>query len=258
MGYELNFKFKEEITKGEYAEEIKEKKVKVGDPWEEVPLEQVAGKIMAQLARRNILIVDVEIYELKKSKLSYKEADDGIVIKNKKFKFDDGAAVVPVVMDEASALEAAIGSLDDEAMRAKLLKMLKPSNGSPGTALALPKNTNPGINLAGPLKYETFDPNPQELSGIQAALTPGKRYAILREESKGQGVFTRVYYFLKDDKNRDVKVPAECFVATTNTMLRFENEVNDPLTSSGRDPGIRLSYGSEANDDVPDLRRRVR
>lgn len=251
MGYEIKYSFKEEITKGEYSEEIKEKKVKVGDAWEEVPLDQVAGKIMAQLARRNILIVDVEIYELKKSKLSYKETDDGIVIKNKKFRFDDGPAVVATTTKEDS-IEDMLNNLDDEGMKAKLLKLLKPVA---GTALALPKSTNPAVNLAGPIKYETFDPNLHELGSIQASLTPGKRYPILREESKGQGVFTRVFYYLKDDKNKDVKVPAECFVATMNTNLRYENEVNDPYTTSGRDPGIRLSYGSEVADDVPDLRR---
>ena len=86
MGYELVFYFHKEISKGEYnKEEVKKKSVKVGSPYEEVPLETVAGKIIAQLARRNILVVDVDIFELTKKKLSYKETSDGILIKNKKF-----------------------------------------------------------------------------------------------------------------------------------------------------------------------------
>ena len=54
MGYEIKYFYKEETeVKGQYSEEIKEKKVKIGDPWEEVPLEVVAGKINRKSTRLN-------------------------------------------------------------------------------------------------------------------------------------------------------------------------------------------------------------
>src|SRR5690606_33375022 len=94
LGFEITLKFHEEISKGEYnKDELKTKTTKVGGPLEDVPIEVLAGKVIAQLARRNILVVDVEIYEITKKKISFKETSDGILIKNKKFRFDDGALI---------------------------------------------------------------------------------------------------------------------------------------------------------------------
>ncbi|NDD55035.1 hypothetical protein EBZ39_14430, partial [bacterium] len=64
MGYEILYRYKEALEKpGAYGEEVKTKSVKVGKVTDEIGLDVVAGKVMSQLARRNILIVDVEIYE---------------------------------------------------------------------------------------------------------------------------------------------------------------------------------------------------
>ena len=97
MGYEVIFHYKEEEKSPQngdrsYSEEEKIKKIKVGNLEDDTPIEAVAGKIFAQLARRNILVIDVEIYEFTKKKLNYKETDDGFLIKNKKFRFDDGVS----------------------------------------------------------------------------------------------------------------------------------------------------------------------
>jgi len=48
---------------------------------------------MAQFARRNILVQDVKIFEYVRKEVAFKEEEDGIRIKNKRFRFDDGAAV---------------------------------------------------------------------------------------------------------------------------------------------------------------------
>ena len=90
MGYELIFHYKEAESPGVYKDEIKNKSYKIGKVTEDVGLDVLAGKILAQLARRSILIVDVEIYEYAKKKLNYRETNDGIVLKNKKFSFDSG------------------------------------------------------------------------------------------------------------------------------------------------------------------------
>ena len=112
MGYEVKYFYKEETeVKGQYSDEIKEKKVKIGDPWEEVPLEVVAGKVMAQLAKRNIFVTDVEIYRLAKEKISYRNTEDGIVIKNKKFRYDDGPAAVADEFDQPVAAAATTPSI---------------------------------------------------------------------------------------------------------------------------------------------------
>ena len=63
MGYEVVFSYKEATgNPGEYSDEVKKKTAKIGKTTEEISLDALAGKVMSQLARRNILIVDVEIY----------------------------------------------------------------------------------------------------------------------------------------------------------------------------------------------------
>ena len=88
MGFECIYYFHKKVD-GDYDRENKETfKKKVGDPFDDVPLEKLAASIMAQMARRDIWIVDVEIFELTKKQISFKESKGGIVIKNKKFSFD--------------------------------------------------------------------------------------------------------------------------------------------------------------------------
>ena len=89
MGYEINYKYHPRLEEGVgYDHEVEEvKKVKVGKPFDDTPLEKRAAAITAQLARRDIWVVDVEVYELVKKQISFKESKDGkgIVLKNKRF-----------------------------------------------------------------------------------------------------------------------------------------------------------------------------
>lgn len=106
--YEITFHYYEEIRRGEYnRDESKSRTIKVGTPEEDTPLETAASKIISQMARRNILVHDVEIYEFTKKKLSFKETPDGISIKNKKFKFDDGPTGA---FDDIQVIESGIPS----------------------------------------------------------------------------------------------------------------------------------------------------
>ena len=86
--FEITYKFKKQISPGVYEEEIESKTVKVGQAYEDTPLEAAAGKIIAQLARRNILVVEVEAYEYRKKQINVKLVDDGVVIKNKRYIFN--------------------------------------------------------------------------------------------------------------------------------------------------------------------------
>ena len=91
MGYEVVYFFHPRDEEGNYQKnETKELKKKVGDAFEDVPLEKLASVVMSQLARRDIWVFDVKIQELVKKEISFKETKGGIVIKNKKFlEFDD-------------------------------------------------------------------------------------------------------------------------------------------------------------------------
>ena len=50
MGYFVNYKY----VKRENRDEVLEGEIKVGSPYEDLPLSVLAGKIMALMARRNI------------------------------------------------------------------------------------------------------------------------------------------------------------------------------------------------------------
>ena len=85
MGFECCYYYHEKVDGDYNKEETKTFKKKVGDPFDDVPLEKLAASIMAQMARRDIWIVNVEIFELSKKPVNFKESKGGIVIKTKSF-----------------------------------------------------------------------------------------------------------------------------------------------------------------------------
>lgn len=88
MGYEIQYIYHPRKEDGGYDTSSREEKsVKVGKAFDDTPLEKCAAAIMVQLARRDIWVVDVKVYELVKSEISFKESSDGrgIILKNKKY-----------------------------------------------------------------------------------------------------------------------------------------------------------------------------
>ena len=248
MGYEVLYKFQEKTEDG-FSEETKEKKVRVGKDYEEVPMELLAGKIMAQLARRNILVTDVEIYEYTKKKLSYKEADDGILIKNKKFRFDDGPAVIGEQVEEdvqaqlAALLAANPGLLQQIGKQPHQLRPAKTS---------APVQSTSGRRV---IRYEKFDPNPLSLAKSKnqgLRLTPGNNYGIVEEKQIGTKDLAFTRYVVIDDLKREVEADAEYFILATAGKLMHEDEMRE---QGGGDPGIDLWGGANASvDNMVDIR----
>lgn len=241
MGYEVVFSYKESGDRpGEYSEEIKKRTCRIGKTTEDVPLEGLAGKIMSQLARRNILIVDVEIYEYAKKKISYKEAADGILIKNKKFGFASGGIVEVEGFDEPVE--------EDEEF--------KPIP-SPSRQLADKSCPLVNKNLATPhkraIRHEMYEPEPlAEFKAKQKGLkfTVGKKYPIYSESSMG----TTVVYKTTDDSGRDIDVSSEYFVAI-GTGLVAQDEGPRYVGAEDRKEEINLWRNFESTE-MPDIRRK--
>ena len=246
MGFEIKYFYKESSEFGQYKDEILSKTSKVGKFEEDVPLEVLAGKIMSQLARRNILIVDIEIYEYAKKKINYKETDSGIIIKNKKFSFDSGAILESGLQDD----EEVSRILEDE----DLLNKIK-------NAIGIQKESKK-INLAKKptevskkfIRKEVYDPeivtkHKVEQKGYK--FTVGKAYPIFSEKSLIGGV---INYLTNDDSGREVEVAAECFVAQSSGLL-FEDDA-EMQNSNFRDKEINLWRNIDTNSDVPEIRRR--
>jgi hypothetical protein len=97
MGFEVKYIYHPRKEEGGYNTDLKESKVvKVGKPFDNTDIESVAAAIMGQLARRDVWVVDVEICEYTKSDVSFKECKDGkgIMLKNRKFSFNEAANLV--------------------------------------------------------------------------------------------------------------------------------------------------------------------
>ena len=201
MGFEITYKFYERAEKGYNIEEEKEFRAKAGEPFDEITLEQLAASIMAQFARRDIMIFDAEVYELARKQISFKESDGGIILKNKKYRFDKGtqlhcetvaedlpAGVMPHEADQSKADQSIIPYVDQQ----------KPP------ALKIPRK------LAGktPLRYEIYNPERYLVAEARARglrFTIGARYPIYQERPLGDTAAHGFSYVTADDKgNREV------------------------------------------------------
>ena len=80
MGYEIICYYKKRKKSDEEApDETLSFKKRIGDPYEETPIEKLAAAIMMQLARRDIWVDDVEIYKDVKSNFQRFEDSGGLI-----------------------------------------------------------------------------------------------------------------------------------------------------------------------------------
>lgn len=277
MGFELKYIFREKQEDGSFSEELKEKTVKVGTAHEDTPMEHAASKIIAQLARRNILLEDVEVHEYTKKKLSFRMTDDAIYIKNRKFKFDDGPVVEGQAECEAeqspqeqlAALLAAnpnlIQSLTGNVPQPQALPQQPQNNGIQAgvSSRGVGEGANPPHaavqpKLGKPLRQEIFNPVNKEL--IQEAknrgfnFTLGKKYPIFAEKPAPGGVMAGMNYTVIDDDGHKRILNDKHFTPDINLSKGFEEEFKPAAGArAGADP--KLDWGSGiVEDDIPDIR----
>jgi len=250
MGYEIKYYYKESTENpGVYKDEIVTKTSKVGKFEEEISLDILAGKIMAQLARRNILIVDIEIFEYAKKKISYKETESGILIKNKKFSFDSGA-VIESESEEDEDLEKV---LQNENLILKIKSALNiDSAGSNKKNIASKISQTPSRRM---LRKEVYDPeiiNKHKIEQRGYKFTVGKQYPIYSEKNVGMGV---VNYLTLDDSGREVEVISDCFVAPS-AGLSFQDSEPQYFGAENNSGEINLWKNVQVESSVPDIRRK--
>lgn len=98
MGFEIRYHYhpKKEDGVGYDMEKKEILTKKIGKSFDDTPLEKLAGAVMSQMARRDILIFDVEVDEFVRRSVNFKETKDGrgIVLKNKRFSFNSTADMV--------------------------------------------------------------------------------------------------------------------------------------------------------------------
>lgn len=228
--FEVTYLYHAKDENGKYnTEETKTLTKKVGQAYEEISYDQLASLIIGQLARRDIWIIDVKIYEYTKKEITFKEATDGsgIVIKNKKYVLNGSVETLPTVID------------------------LEPST---STALAPVQSINPKPqNLASiqskPIMFVTFEPNIQdEIEVKKHKLTKGKRYAVYNMVETKIGMSSVQKYTIKDDLNRDIKIDEKYFTVVGKGLFA-DKELG---FSAPVDGGPKLSYsGSYISNSAP-------
>lgn len=255
MGFEITYYYKEasEVA-GQYKEEVLKKTTKIGKINEDVSLNILAGKIMAQLARRNILIVDIEIFEYVKKKISYKENNKGILIKNKSFSFDSGAIISSDFNEGDEELNKI---LEDEVLLEKIKNIISPNVATDNYTqepveqkkvnLCKKKTENKKI-----LRQEIYDPELVTKAKIEQKgyrFTVGKKYPIFLEKSLGAGILN---YVTKDDSGKEVEVSSECFVVPP-VGLSYEDE--EPQYHGASSCEVDLWKNVNLEESMPDIRR---
>jgi hypothetical protein len=254
MGFECVYHFHEKLEGDYNKEEVKTFKKKVGDPFEEVSLEKLAGAVMAQLARRDVWIVDVEIFELSKKQISFKEAKGGIVLKNKKFLFDGGGAESSTIIVEDMMQNQAPTSYPQTASvqhpHEQVQQNVNISNQSP--------NQHPhNQGLRRPVDWVLFTPELHQMVEVKQKnlrFTPDKKYPVFEKKPSPMGPAFGDVFTMVDDTGREQLVSDKYFVPG-NTQL-FADELGFSETSQQRDGG-KLYWGSANQEpDMPDIRRR--
>jgi len=233
MGFEVTYKY---YTKkdGDYdKEETKSLKKKVGDPFEDVPLEKLAGAVMAQLARRDIFVVDVEIVELSKKPISFKEANGGVVIKNRKFLFDQASSLI--IQEVESPPENN--------------QMQVAQTASQNLA---PPHPNGSASLGRPIDFVIFSPElPQmpEVKKKNLRLTPDKKYPVFGREQMGMSTILKIV----DDVGREQNV-SDIYFVPGNIKLLADRELGFSETQKARDGGKLNWAGAVETNDMPIIR----
>ena len=227
MGFEVIYYYHERDKEGYNQEEKKSLKKKVGDPFEEVSLNKLAGVIMGQMARRDIWVVDVEIYELSKKQVSFRESNGGIIVKNKKFTFDDSSNMVAQEVHEIV----------------------------PQRNLAQPANLVNNSIQSGkrPLRYMVFAPELPMMVEIRQrnlSLTPENKYPIFSEGPHPTGV--GFVYKTLDDNGREIDISDKYFVPIRKKLVA--DELGFSESPEEREGGRLLWGGATREEDMPKIR----
>jgi hypothetical protein len=221
--------------------EMRKKVGKIGD---DIPLSKVASAIFMQRARRDVFIYDMEIFEYKKTQVTFKESKGGFSIKGKRFKL--GGEDIDLT-----------GNCEDEASQDVAPDAIPPHSAPQHNVPqnGVQRHQQPTKKPRRAIKRVTVDPDmvvngKLKLSGLK--FTPDREYEVYEEIKVSEFAYK---YALVDDLGMDRVVSGDFFV---NSRAFYEKDSRlDGFETNGN--GIaepKLMYGSEINDDIPDIRRR--
>ncbi len=267
MGYEVTYQFykKNEDTPGYDMESSEELKAAVGDPFEDVSLEQLAGAIMAQFARRDIMVFDAEVIELSRKPIKFKETSGGIILKNKKYSFDQGtqlhvqdvveAPVLPpgVMPHEVASPRPAAPAPAQQSLVPYDEEALAEQAASQPVPVPTVRPPTPGLPGRSPIRYEIFDPDQvlaREAMKRGLKFTLKQRYPVYKETVGPTGFYD---YETVDDDNTPRTLSSTHFQPETRGAL-IGGFQQDNQFGGGQMHAPAAGVPAEMMQ-VPDLRR---
>lgn len=211
MGFEIELVYHKKENGKYNTEETKSLTKKIGDPFEDVPLEKLAAAILMQMARRDIMVIDVKITELKKQEIAFKEAADGIIIKNKKFTMESIAgALEQKDVVQTRRQQSVLDNINSDIGAAVPGEPMKPVRVAPQPEIVSPTGQ-------APKRVEIFDPQPDMVKAgiVKGKFTRGKRYPIFSEKRDDReaaaGRPLPILCLTIDDTGRQVYIPDVVF-----------------------------------------------
>jgi hypothetical protein len=232
---------------------------------EDYPLDKLASNIMQQMARRDIFVFDVEIFEFAKKKITFKQSKADLVIKNKKF--STKTCLYNGIESEEEASPTSSQPHQNQLPAEYDAYSQNVPSPTPQTNIVqtniVQTNNMPAINIAPRVQVSNptaprkivrmvvFDPaNPNERAKFPYKFTPNKKYPVYRERIAPNGIGMSIETI--DDLNNPVTVIDELFV-TEDANLIGDNDVGFSTNKSGlRDD--TLNWSGVIKDSVPKLR----
>jgi hypothetical protein len=244
VGFELIYSYHDRLEDGGYDKEnTKTMKKKVGKAEDEIPYDKLAGTIMAQLARRDVWVVDVEVYEFTKKKLTFRETKGGLVIGAKKYSLDQCGGLGVQEVAEAPA------PVQQQHVASTTLTPFKPSFHQASNLPALSEEMlqNGNVNVADlallkkkPIRYEVFQPDPAfGLPTRGLDFTVGDKYPIYSERVAGNDNRLGMNYTTVDNQGRKQVLNDKYFVPAGSLIGGDQfNERRDVALQYGDDGGF--------------------
>jgi hypothetical protein len=252
MAFEVHFHYHERKSPGQYDQETNKVLKKVlGEVTEDIPLENLASFILSQMARRDIFVHNIEIFEIVKKKITFRETKDGIAIKNKKFNLTNDK----IIVQEDFAQSAPLLNHNQEC---KIENPIQYNNPEPVVASEQvfirpefqPAKFNPSQKPDRVLRKVIFHPSPNQLLAIkvQGQFIPEKEYSVISEKWNKSGIGMTLT--LIDENGKRVENQDELFLST-EINLSMDKELG---FSKDNKKGPALSYDGEIAAEMPNLR----
>ena len=232
MGFEIKYIYHNRKEDGGYDTENKEEKfIKVGKPFDDTILEKAAASIMAHLARRDIWVIDVEVAELVRKPISFKECKDGkgITLKGKRYAFNCASQMVSEDVSEETELVIPPGVQPHEfaaIQKQNQSSMERDSNGS----VTLKNSTVPSIQINQKIVVfkVIFDPPIQyvnEIKRLGLRFTIDNEYPVHKVIQHSTGKLELQKIAVTNDVGKVVTVD-EKFFTTLGTGLLADKQLN--------------------------------